>query len=220
MKVFLALIACVWPLAAETPWYPLNPGNDWTYEHEMRSGNPRHPAIVRWTTVETIRGTVTIPEGTIVERDVRTEEGRPDNSWIARRSEFDYLVRRNCIYFLSQQDWAERASRLNPEFRGAVAARAISPDLCFPLQAGQSWAAAGSNEWAWMVAGRGCGNARFCPESVSPSDFHLVSMHAASGGQAHLWFRKYVGITGQFWFHAGTFEELRIRLVRFRDTPR
>jgi hypothetical protein len=43
-----------------------------------------------------------------------------------------------------------------------------------------------------------------------------VTMHIGSGDETHLWFEKGVGITGMWHWHHGTYDEYRVRLVRFR----
>lgn len=218
MRWIIALFGCVWSLGAAQilAWYPLKPGNMWTYEHEVRDLDPKRPKITRWTTLESIGSLVSTPEGTVVKRDFKTLQGQPDGSWIATRGQFHYLLRQDCLYFLNWQDWVETAHQLSAAFQNYLRGRNVSPDLCFPLQIGKHWSAASSNEWAWNVAGLGCGQTAFCADSVSASDFHLVAPQASSGGTAHLWFRKEVGITGQWWSHNGTYSELRIRLVKFQ----
>jgi hypothetical protein len=218
MRLIIALFGCAWSLGAAEilAWYPLNPGNVWIYEHEVRDLDPKHPRISRWVTHEAVERLVSIPEGTVVKRDVKTIQGQPDGSWIGNRGAFHYLLREDCIYFLNGQDWADTARQLRPDFQKYLLNRKVSPDLCFPIQPGKHWEAPDTSEWAWSVAGRGCGQTGFCPESVSASDFHLAASQASSDGEAHLWFRKDVGITGQWWSHNGTYGELRVRLVKFQ----
>lgn len=218
MKRIIALLSFVSSLSATdvSAWYPLASGTVWVYEHESRQISPRGPEITRWTTVETVRASLAIPEGTVVTRNVEMSKGRPDGSWIGTRGEFDYLIRQSCIYFLDRQSWDGTVNQLRRDFHEYLLDGRVSPDLCFPLDIGKHWHAANTTEWAWSVLGRGCAQAAFCPESVSASDFHLVAPQASSGGTAHLWFREGVGITGQWYWHNGTYGELRVRLIRFQ----
>src|SRR5690349_16188631 len=153
MRLIIALFGCAWSLgAAEIPaWYPLNPGNMWTYQHEMRDLDAKHPRINRWVTLETVGGPLPIPEGTVVKRDVKTIQGRSDGSWIGNRGEFHYLLREGCVYFLNAQDWVDAAHQLRPDFQKYLSGRKVSPDLCFPLEPGKHWEAADTSEWAWSV---------------------------------------------------------------------
>ena len=57
-------------------WLPLRPGDKWIYDHETRdaTGIPKKVEINRWKTEETIVGSWTVPEGTLVGRQVRVGE--------------------------------------------------------------------------------------------------------------------------------------------------
>lgn len=194
-------------------WFPLKAGYSWTYQHESREVNPKHPRITQWTTTEKIRELVPIPEGTIVEREVKTISGQPDGSWIGNYGAFSYLIRGSCISFLASEYWDGSKKTLRDAFRTGMLAGKVSPTLCFPLSPGRRWHSSGA-EWQWNVSGRGCTASAFCPESVSASDFHVIARHAGSGGTFHLWFRKGIGITGEWYWHSGTYSELRVRLIR------
>src|SRR2546427_11719606 len=103
-------------------WWPLQVGSRWVYEHEAKSGDRNRPDVDRWRTEQTITGWVTIPEGVVVQREVkqlgsspqRTErviegDGRvgfvqePDYNRKIRtdRDRQPYLVRGNCLYVIS-----------------------------------------------------------------------------------------------------------------------
>jgi hypothetical protein len=43
-------------------WYPLEPGDTWTYQKESRDGNMARPDTERWTTQETIVSAVAVSE--------------------------------------------------------------------------------------------------------------------------------------------------------------
>jgi hypothetical protein len=51
-------------------WFPAAVGNQWEYEHEVRDSPGDAPHVWRWQTVETITGTLAIPEGLVVLRHV------------------------------------------------------------------------------------------------------------------------------------------------------
>ncbi len=218
MKWAVAVIGCAWCLGGTDifEWYPLEKGNVWVYEHEVRDVSATHPRITRWKTEETIQGLVRTAEGTVVERSVKTVEGKPDNGWISSRGGFDYLIRDSRVYFVGPQYWDRTAKQLEGEFRKELGQERVSPALAFPLEVGNGWRAQGTSEWAWSVVGRGCGESAFCPGSVEAADYHLMTQQAASGGTEHVWFRKGAGITGRWYWHNGTYEEMRVQLVRFQ----
>jgi hypothetical protein len=142
--------------------FPLRVRNQWTYEHEDRSGDPRHPDISRWTTVTTVRGYATIPEGTVILRDTKLVEGRPNGGWIGEHGSFHYLLRQDCIYFLDPQEWDESAQRLRDDFHGMLLRSEIAPDLCFSLQVGRHWRGKADHCSEWFVQGLGRGAGGFC----------------------------------------------------------
>lgn len=149
---------------------------------------------------ETVTALVPRPEGTVIQRAAKVVEGRPGGGWPGTGRSPDYLLSEDCLY---------------PLYGGLANRREVSPDFCFPLAIGKHWQAPASNEYAWTVVGVGCGDAGFCPDSVWASDYHLVATQASSGGTDHVWFREGVGITGERWWHNGTYTEIRVRLVKF-----
>jgi hypothetical protein len=58
-------------------WYPLQPGNSWTYRNESLSGDMAHPDFERWTTEETVISAV--PDGRISSRET-VKSIRPNRS--------------------------------------------------------------------------------------------------------------------------------------------
>src|SRR5580704_919954 len=61
-------------------WFPIHVGDKWVYEHTSRDdngGGQAHLDIHSWTTEEITIGSWTIPEGTVVGRQVRVTEGSP-----------------------------------------------------------------------------------------------------------------------------------------------
>ena len=81
-------------------WFSVHAGNRWIYEHETRDDTGEghaHLEIHRGKTEETIIGSWTIPEGTLVGRQVRVVEGSPHEGWRVNQSPA-YLIRGDCFY--------------------------------------------------------------------------------------------------------------------------
>ncbi len=66
-----------------------------------------------------------------------------------------------------------------------------------------------------VSGGRVGPTAWLCARSVSKDAFDVV-LHLAYTDETHLWSRKGVGITGMWDWHNGTYNEYRVRLVRFQ----
>jgi len=99
-------------------WVSTNWGDTRIYQHE--SGNKR------WKTEETIEKPVTVPEGTIVIRRIRTFDGKPLNPEPKERA---WLIRGDCLYELTPADW-------DPRHRGELSG-APAGGICFPLTGGR-----------------------------------------------------------------------------------
>ena len=150
------------------------------YEHEWRSGDPSRPDVERWTTEETITGTVTTPEGLMVLREVK-EQGSPTgktnpirvitptgqlrelqqgkHAGLVAREREPYLVRGNCIYVIGD-GWDSQRQQLRPSYLKYLAEVDVSPDFCFPLQMGREW---GTNDIPWRVESPRDGVGSFLP---------------------------------------------------------
>ncbi len=216
-------IPSLWILAACAPalaqgvaadWFPMDVGNQWVYAHESRSAPAKNPHVTRWQTVETITGKLAIPEGTVVLRSVEVRGDTPGGWLQTVFGESHFLIRNDCLYFLNSQAWNEQDRSLRPDYRTQLLAGDDEPEFCFPLSVGETF---GKNAPGWTpsrVVGRGR-NYAFAPASVSDKAFD-VTMHIGSGDETHLWFEKGVGITGMWHWHHGTYDEYRVRLVRFR----
>jgi hypothetical protein len=203
-------------------WFPVRAGDKWIYEHETRDDTgegPTHLEIHRWKTEETIAGSWTIPEGTLVERRVRVVESSPRAGYRVDQDPA-YLIRGDCLY-LSYVDWEPPHHQLTPEFREHLFAGHIAADLCFPLVVGKMWGAPNWAEWRapadakdWRVAGIDA------PDPSAPgkqNTFHItsVSSYLGSGVTADIWFEKGVGIVREEEIHHGTIGKERTRLLRF-----
>jgi hypothetical protein len=80
--IFVSGVVCAQDAVAK--WLPIHVGDKWTYEHTTRDehGEGRaHPEIYAWKTDETIVSSWPVPEGTLVERQVRVIEGSLADGW-------------------------------------------------------------------------------------------------------------------------------------------
>jgi hypothetical protein len=200
--------------AQENPltWFPLQVGSRWVYEHEWKSGDRNRPAVDRWTTEETVSAWVTIPEGIVVLRDTKDRANqvgsRPRH--LVARANYPYLIRGNCVYAISD-GWSSKTQDLRPEFRKYLTDGSVSPDFCFPLQAGRKW---GNNDIPWRVEPARAGMGLFLPAQY-PEAIHIFSDHFGSGGLEDVWFQKGIGVVAEHYIHNGTYDEYTKKLVSF-----
>lgn len=215
------------PLAS----FPLQTGTRWVYENEWRSGDPSRPDVERWTTEETITGTVATSEGLVVLREVR-EQGNPTGKtntvrvitpngqlrelqrgkhagFVARERE-PYLVHGNCIYVIGD-GWDNQGQQLHPSYRKSLAEGVVSPNFCFPLQMGRKW---GTDDIPWRVeSARDRVGSFIAPEYAGAT--HIFSDHFGSGGLEDIWFQEGIGVVGEHYIHEGSYDEYTRRLVSF-----
>jgi hypothetical protein len=208
-------------------WFPIHVGDKWTYEHTTRDehGEGRaHPEIHTWKTEETIVGSWAVPEGTLVERQVRVIEGSP-------RGRVDpspaYLIRENCVYAeYGGTAWDPQTHQVTAEFRKALVVGYVSPDFCFPLAVHRRWGAQhGLPVWGvtrpeeakdWEVA-----EIKDHDLSVpgSQNTYHITSISAYPGAgiTVDIWFAKGIGVLRKEAAHHGTLGEERIGLLKFES---
>ena len=203
--IVLVFLACRAAFAQNTiaDWFPLHVGDKWTYAHESRDDTGRGSAgaeIHRWTTEESIAGSWTIPEGVLIEKQVRITEG---DQHAGSRVDLSsaYLLRGDCLY-TTWVDWQPRDHTLKPEYRDALLAGHVVPDLCFPLAANNTWGAKD-----WQVKGQ--------PDNQGIYHVASISSYPGSGETVDIWFQKGTGIYREEDIHHGTIGELRTWLVRF-----
>ena len=204
-------------------WFPIHAGDKWTYDHETRDDSgegPAHLEIHHWKTEETIIGSWTIPEGTLVGRRVRVTEGSPAMGY---RVDPDpaFLIRGDCLYRLGARDWERSAHQLTPEFRKWLGVGEISADFCFPLTVHKTW---GAPNWGgirpaseakdWEVSGIKAGD-QSAPDKRNTVHIASVSSYLGSGMTADIWFERGVGIVREDEIHHGTIGEERTHLLRF-----
>ena len=208
---------------AVADWFPIHAGDKWVYQHETRDntrGGQAHPEIHRWNTEETIAGSWSIPQGTLVERHVRVTEGSPGYAWQPGPA---YLIRGECLYRLSARDWETPAHRLTPEFLKWLGAGEISADFCFPLDVHKAW---GAPHWGGIRAPSKAGDWEVVGITIrdpsvpgTPDTFQIasVSSYPGSGTTVDISFEKGVGIVREVKTHHGTVGEYRSRLLRFES---
>lgn len=213
------LIVCAegWAQDKVSGWLPMDVGNQWVYEHEVRDIPRSNPHVSRWQTVETITGKLEIPEGTVVLRRVEVQ-GRPAGGWLdSVYGESHYLIRNGCLHFLHDQIWDENEKRLRSAYREQLLAGDTDPEFCFPLMVGKAYGKDSSPGWVpSRVVGMGPRQG-FTPASVSKDAFDVL-VHLFYADETHLWFEKGVGITGMWDWHNGTYDEYRVRLLRFQKS--
>jgi len=210
----LLLSAQMFAQGAESDWFPMDIGNQWVYEHESRGVPASNPHVTRWQTAETITGTLRIPEGLVVLRHVEMN-GDTSGGWLQSvYGESNYLVRNDCLYFLNPQTWNDEEHAVRPNYRAQILAGNADPEFCFPLAVGKAFGKDQTPGWVpSRVVGMGL-SGRFAPASVSAKAFDVV-VHLVYADETHLWFEKGVGITGMWDWHNGTYDEYRVRLLRF-----
>ncbi|MGH9355016.1 MAG: hypothetical protein ACRD10_02690 [Terriglobia bacterium] len=206
-------------------WIPHQTGDRWIYQHESKdfTGDPQKPEIQRWTTEETVKGLVTIPEGLIIERHVRqdNESGAVQTTYVDVYGRGDRLVRGDCVYFLDLFGWGRGPGpgpawdsvkkKLNPQFHEALINGTVSPAACFPLKVGKQWGT--SSDRLWRVVGSGGWNL-FSPPLPGEA-FHMVTKHFTSGGRLDVWLQKGIGVVGYDYRHSGTYGESTEKLLQF-----
>ncbi len=218
-------------------WYPLQPGDQWTYQHETFDQQDQNRVDVeRWVTEERVLSAVKVPDldATLVTKRIKvlsdtvTPDFFPENNRAKREpAETQLLVRQKCIYLLDGHDGdsepcvqrggeclapQDQANRIRPEYRDDLLAGKIPGDYCFPMGLGATWGkvqnTSPGNEYVWKVTGLNADP--FGPNGGTT--FHM-SAHAWAGTQIDRWFTQDVGVVQETIEHHGTFEENRRQLL-------
>ncbi|MGD0962670.1 MAG: hypothetical protein ABSA57_02070 [Candidatus Acidiferrales bacterium] len=214
-------------------WFPVHLGDKWIYEHETRdagvNGNLPPLEIHRWQTEETVTGSSKIPQGTLVEIQVRIIQGSLPTGWRSYPHRA-YLIRDNCLYLPEYGEIALDSSghQLSADFIEGLNHWA-SPDFCFSFVLHKKWGAPdGLPDWNvtrpgdakdWEVVG-------LRPhDPLSPDKkqtFHIssISAYPGSGMTVDIWFEKGIGVIREDEIHHGTIGEEKTRLVRFQPASR
>lgn len=225
----LVVLLCAGKIPAQNVaaiWFPTHRGDAWTYQHETRddSGQGRaHPEIHRWKTEETLLSSVALPEGTLIGKRVRVFDGSPPPHREPRTEEA-YLLGKDCIY-TKNVGWYPLRHKLAPEFLGWLSAGTISPDFCFPLEAGKTW---GAPHWGqrsaadakdWQVS-EIVERDQSAPGRRPAFHVKSISSYPGSGLAVDIWFARGVGVTRELQVHNGTYGEERTTLIEFDPAPR
>jgi hypothetical protein len=222
-------------------WFPLQVGNRWLYEHEWKSGDQRRPTVERWITEESVVGSVTIPEGVVVLREVKRQSTAPeqptrilgldgrvhelqhdlDGGYVVTRQREPYLVRGSCVYVIDD-GFDEQTQQLRPTYRKYLAEGVLSPDFCFPPEMGRRW---GNADIPWRVepASSGAlvqhvGGVDWARTFLAPqyaNATHVLSDHFGSSGRMDVWFQKGIGVVAEHYYHNGSYDEYTKKLVSF-----
>jgi hypothetical protein len=212
---------------AVSDWFPLHAGDKWIYGYERRddTGEGRaHLDIHRWKAEETIIGSWTISEGTLVVKHVRVVGGSLPLGYRVNPQPA-FLIRGDCLYS-NAVGWEPSVHQLTPEFREHLSAGHISADFCFPLAVGKTWGAPHWGDWRalaeakdWRVAGIKVLDP-WVPGKQWTFRITSVSSYLGSGMTADIWFEKGIGIVHMEKIHHGTIGEDRTRLLRFKPASR
>lgn len=201
-------------------WLPTHIGDTWTYQREERDGSNGggmvHPEIGRWREEETIKGSIAMPEGTLIRKQIHTIDPVPvevrRHMPGIRDTRDDYeLIRDGCVYSATDQIDQQRG-QLRAEYRAALLSGSVPSEFCFPIKEGSTWGKVPSTsqaqEFVWRVVGVNAD-----PFGViAGTTFHL-STHAGSGEQVDRWFEPGIGILQEISEHHGTYEESRRQLL-------
>jgi hypothetical protein len=208
-------------LAGVRDWLPTAVGDRWIYQGEVRSGNMDHPEVELWEQEEWTVAVETVTQGVLIRRKVsfrnHTGVGRLRAS---APGESNILVHNGCVYYLEDSPsyghgygWDAARQQLGGEFARVLAAGEALPDVCFPLQVGRTWGDPTKGRDLWTVGGLGK-KKMDDPNSVAADSWRLEA-HLASGDDNFVWFQKGIGVTASRTFHHGTYDDQRVRLLRF-----
>ena len=123
-----------------------------------------------------------------------------------------YLVRGNCVYVI-RGGWDTQTQQLRPNYQKSLIEGTVSPDFCFPLQAGRKWGDV-HNDIPWRVEPAREGVGSFLPAQYAAA-VHIFSDHFGSGGWEDVWFQPGVGVVGEHYIHNGTYDEYTKKLLSF-----
>ena len=210
-RTILVILTAVLTTSCRKPseWYPLQPGDTWTYQKETLDGDIHNPDIERWTIEETILsaaptadlGGTLITKRTKVLNDFRTP-GAPEQNMAKREPPESYLLLRdNCIYNIDAHPNRDDIQRGN-----------IPAQFCVPMALGMTWGktpkTSPSEEDLWHVD-RVNSDPYGLPGATT---FHLAGWEGG-GVTVDRWFAEGVGTLQEVVLHHGTYDEDRIQLL-------
>ncbi len=184
-------------------WIPTNWGDTRIYQHE--SGRER------WKTEETVEKPVTVPEGIIVIRGIRTFDGKPSSP---RPKKEAWLIHGDCLYDLTAGDWdPTHPKELSSTFRAKLPWEGGEHErvFCFPLADGKTWGKESGHEW------RVAGVTDQDPASLDKGRTYHVSSYIGSGLTEDIWFERGAGIVKEDEVHNG--EQTHSQLLFFEPAP-
>lgn len=199
---------------------PMRIGDRWVYEEEILGGDRRHPDVNRWEQEDRTVAIQVIPEGVLVKRTVRFLENTAPPRYLGIRSESNILIHKSCIYYLNDSPlgygygWDSSRHELSSGFRKDLVTNQALPDVCFPLRIGQTWGNPNQGRDLWTVAGLGRKHPDD-PASVTKESWRLEA-NLSSGDDNYVWFQKGIGIVAKRTYHKGTYDDQRVRLLRFQ----
>jgi hypothetical protein len=205
--IFVAFLTSCFAQDVVSAWYPLQPGNSWTYQNELLSGYMLNPDFERWTTEETVLSAV--PDqalsGVLVTRRITTisehvlSTHAVSNAKVETRDE-QLVIRQNCVYALN---W--------PTSRAELRRGELSADYCFPLAKGATWGQRPNNDpdFVWRVVGFNDD-----PFGLPGGRTFRLRTRAGSGTIVDRWFEQGVGLLQEVEEHHGTYDEHRIQIVK------
>ena len=218
-------------------WYPLEPGDTWTYQHESLEGDMANPDFERWITEESVVNVLPVQFGaTLVTKSIKVVSDFqsagffPGNDYQARREPYlsHILIRQNCFYLLDGYDAGgadtiqvsdtedvsalDDANQIRPVYWEALLRGDVSADFCFPMANGMTWGKVPSTspalEYVWHVTG-------FNADPFGPQGGDTYRLQSRPGGGEVIdrWFEKGVGVVQEDEEHHGTYDESRRLLL-------
>ena len=198
-------------------WLPMSVGDRWIYDVEGRSGSRVHPDVEHWVEEETTVAVESIPEGTVLVQKIRFLDDTAPPARTQIPDESAILIRGACIYYLSASNhgwgWNPAQHQLGTQFREYLNRGEVLPSVCFPLHRGQTWGDPQKGRDLWTVAGIGP-KSQDDPLAVGLEAWRLEA-NLASGDDNYVWYRKGMGVTARRNYHNGTYDDRRVRLLRF-----
>ena len=203
-------------------WLPTSVGDRWVYDVEARSGSRVHPDVEHWVEEQTTVAVENIPEGTLLIQKVRFLNNTAPLLRPRVAGESAILIHGACIYYVSGGQhgwgWDPTQHQLGAKFREYFSRGEILASACFPLRPGQIWGDPKKGRDLWTVAGFGP-KSQNDPLPAGPEAWRLEA-NLASGDDNYVWFQKGLGVIAKRDYHNGTYDDRRVRLLRFEPAAR
>jgi hypothetical protein len=192
-----------------------------------------HPDFERWTTEETIIGSVAFPEleGTLVTKrtkvlnDVQSADFPGIFPGKREPAESHLLIHGACIYRLDGWDAPcaltsptecqpafDHDNHINAGYKREFLRGNVGADFCFPMRKGMTWGkvpgTSPAGEDVWTVGG-----VNSDPFGASGTRTFHLSAYGGSGESIDQWFAEGVGVLQYMVEHHGTYDEDRRQLL-------